>query len=37
LRDAILRHGGEAGEVAHHFQRLSHTDQEAIVEFLNSL
>jgi CxxC motif-containing protein (DUF1111 family) len=37
LRDAILRHGGEAVEVTHHFQRLSHNDQEAILEFLSSL
>jgi CxxC motif-containing protein (DUF1111 family) len=37
LRDAILRHGGEAVEVTHHFQRLSHSDQEAILEFLSSL
>jgi CxxC motif-containing protein (DUF1111 family) len=37
LRDAIQRHGGEALEVAHHFQRLSHSDQETILEFLSSL
>ena len=37
LRDAILRHSGEAFEVAHHFQRLSHSDQETILEFLSSL
>jgi CxxC motif-containing protein (DUF1111 family) len=36
-RDAILRHGGEAVEVTHHFERLSHSDQEAILEFLGSL
>jgi CxxC motif-containing protein (DUF1111 family) len=37
LRDAILRHRGEAVEVTHHFQRLSRSDQEAILEFLSSL
>jgi CxxC motif-containing protein (DUF1111 family) len=37
LRDAILRHSGEAGEVTHRFQKLSRSDQEAILEFLSSL
>ena len=37
LRDAVLRHSGEAGEVNRRFQRLSQNDQEAIVEFLSSL
>jgi CxxC motif-containing protein (DUF1111 family) len=37
LRDAILRHSGEAGEVTRRFQRLSRSDQEAILEFLSSL
>ena len=37
LRDAVLRHGGEAGDVNHRFQRLSQSDQEAILEFLSSL
>jgi CxxC motif-containing protein (DUF1111 family) len=37
LRDAVLRHSGEAGDVSHRFQRLSQSDQEAILEFLSSL
>ena len=37
LRDAVTRHGGEASEVIHHFEKLSHADQEAILEFLRSL
>jgi CxxC motif-containing protein (DUF1111 family) len=37
LRDAVLRHRGEAEEVTRHFQRLPPGDQEAILEFLNSL
>jgi CxxC motif-containing protein (DUF1111 family) len=37
LRDAVLRHRGEAGEVNRRFQRLSQSDQEAILEFLSSL
>jgi CxxC motif-containing protein (DUF1111 family) len=36
-RDAIQRHGGEATEVIHHFQKLSPSDQEAVLAFLNSL
>jgi CxxC motif-containing protein (DUF1111 family) len=37
LRDAILRHGGEADQATHGFRRLSSKDQEAVVEFLQSL
>ena len=37
LRDAVLRHSGEASEATRHFQKLSHNDQEDVVEFLNSL
>jgi CxxC motif-containing protein (DUF1111 family) len=37
LRDAILRHGGEADQATHGFRRLSSKDQEAMVEFLQSL
>jgi len=36
-RDAILRHSGEARDVSHRFERLSHSDQEAILDFLGSL
>ena len=37
MRDAILRHGEEAHESAHRFERLSAADQRAILEFLSSL
>jgi len=37
LRDAVMRHGGEAQDVRHHFEKLSHADQEAILQFLSSL
>ena len=37
LRDAILRHREEAYESAHHFERMSAADQQAILEFLGSL
>jgi CxxC motif-containing protein (DUF1111 family) len=37
LRDAILRHRGEAGHVSQQFEKLSREDQEAIIEFLKSL
>jgi CxxC motif-containing protein (DUF1111 family) len=37
LRDAILRHAGEADQATHGFRRMSSKDQEAIVEFLTSL
>ncbi len=35
--DAIVRHGGEAKEVTHRFEKLSPSDREAILEFLKSL
>jgi CxxC motif-containing protein (DUF1111 family) len=37
LRDAILRHGGEASHVSQRFEKLKREDQEAIIEFLKSL
>ena len=37
FRDAILRHGGEAGHVIQNFEKLKEADQEAVVEFLKSL
>jgi len=37
LRDAILRHSGEAAEVTRRFGRLSKGDQADILEFLSSL
>jgi CxxC motif-containing protein (DUF1111 family) len=37
LRDAILRHHGEAIHVSQQFEKLRREDQEAIVEFLKSL
>jgi CxxC motif-containing protein (DUF1111 family) len=37
LRDAILRHRGEASHVSQQFERLRREDQEAIIEFLKSL
>lgn len=37
LRDAILRHRGEASQVTGKFQKLNKADQEAIIEFLKSL
>jgi CxxC motif-containing protein (DUF1111 family) len=37
LRDAILRHRGEASGVTDRFQRLSNSEQQAVVEFLKSL
>ena len=37
LRDAILRHRGEASHVSHQFEELNREDQEAIIEFLKSL
>ena len=37
FRDAILRHRGEAGHVTQHFEKLKKEDQEAIIEFLQSL
>src|ERR1700693_5992091 len=37
LRDAILRHLGEAGQVTERFRKLKRNDQEALIEFLRSL
>jgi CxxC motif-containing protein (DUF1111 family) len=37
LRDAILRHGGEADQATHGFSKLAAKDQEGILEFLRSL
>lgn len=37
LRDAILRHSGEADGSARGFRKLASKDQEAILEFLSSL
>ena len=37
LRDAILRHRGEATHVSQKFEKLKGEDQEAIIEFLKSL
>lgn len=37
LRDAIIRHRGEATEVTQKFERLSKANQEAIIQFLKSL
>jgi len=37
LRDAVTRHAGEAAEVKRHLEKLSHADQEAILQFLSSL
>jgi CxxC motif-containing protein (DUF1111 family) len=37
LRDAILRHGGEATDSARSFRKLAAKDQQAILEFLISL
>jgi CxxC motif-containing protein (DUF1111 family) len=37
LRDAILRHRGEASHVSRQFEQLKRDDQEAIIEFLKSL
>jgi CxxC motif-containing protein (DUF1111 family) len=37
LRDAIVRHGGEASGVAQRFRTLPRREQEAIIEFLKSL
>jgi CxxC motif-containing protein (DUF1111 family) len=37
LRDAILRHRGEASHVGQQFEKLKRGDQEAIIEFLKSL
>jgi CxxC motif-containing protein (DUF1111 family) len=37
LREAILRHRGEATQVSQRFEKLKKEDQEAIIEFLKSL
>ena len=37
LRDAIVRHRGEASHVSQKFERLKKEDQEALIEFLKSL
>src|SRR6202171_5381693 len=37
LRDAILRHRGEASHVSQQFEKLKREDQEAIIAFLKSL
>ena len=37
LRDAILRHAGEAAEVTRRFGKLKPQDQEALLQFLRSL
>ena len=37
LRDAILRHAGEADQSVHGFRKLAARDQDAILEFLRSL
>jgi CxxC motif-containing protein (DUF1111 family) len=37
LRDAILRHHGEATHISQRFEKLKGEDQEAIIEFLMSL
>ena len=37
LRDAIVRHGGEASGVTQRFRKLSRREQQAIIEFLKSL
>jgi CxxC motif-containing protein (DUF1111 family) len=37
LRDAILRHAGEAANVTRDFRKLAASDQEAILQFLRSL
>src|SRR5437762_9979019 len=37
LRDAIVRHRGEASGVSKRFGKLTQSDQEAIITFLKSL
>jgi CxxC motif-containing protein (DUF1111 family) len=37
LRDAILRHLGEAGQVTERFRKLKANDQEALIAFLRTL
>jgi len=37
LRDAIVRHRGEASDVSNRSGKLNQSDQQAIIEFLTSL
>jgi len=37
LRDAVLRHGGEANEATKDFRKLSAKDQQSVLDFLSSL
>jgi CxxC motif-containing protein (DUF1111 family) len=37
LRDAVMRHRGEAIHATQRFEKLKRDDQEAIIEFLKSL
>jgi CxxC motif-containing protein (DUF1111 family) len=37
LRDAILRHKGEASDAVKHFKKLRGADQDALLDFLKSL
>ena len=37
LRDAIVRHRGEASDASNRFRKLSASDQAAVIEFLKSL
>ena len=37
LRDAVLRHQGEAHEVTARFEKLKSDDKDALIEFLKSL
>jgi len=37
MREAVLRHSGEAADATRRFQKLSRSDQEAIIAFLHSL
>ncbi len=37
LRDAILRHGGEASEATRDFRKLSAKYQQSVLDFLSSL
>jgi CxxC motif-containing protein (DUF1111 family) len=37
LLDAIMRHRGEATHVIQQFEKLKRPDQEAVIEFLESL
>ena len=37
LRDAVMRHRGEAKDAQHKFKKLSQADQEAVLKFVGSL